>query len=345
MVAFAGWEMPQQYSTVKAEQHAVRTAAGVFDVSHMGRFEARGEGSEAFLQGLVTNDLSRLKAGAAQYNLLCREDGGVLDDLIVYRRPHSWLLVVNAANREKDLAWFRRHAPEAVEVVDRSEETCLLAAQGPAAARLLPAQGVDLDSLPPFGIASGRIAGAEVLLSRTGYTGEDGFELFVPASDATRVWDRLLEAGFLPCGLACRDVCRLEAGLRLYGSDMDEQTNPYEAGLGWTVKLQKGEFSGRRALEAARAAGPRRVLVGLECSGRLIPRPHAEIHLGGRRVGVVTSGTYSFWLERGIGFASVEVEARTVATVSIDTRDGQGEAKLVPLPFYRGSFGRAAVTT
>jgi aminomethyltransferase len=346
MVDFAGWELPQQYSSVKAEQLAVRTGAGLFDVSHMGRFEVRGAAGGSLLQGLVTGDLSSLTEWSAQYTLLCREDGGVLDDLIVYREPRRWRLVVNAATREKDLDWLRRHATGEVEIVDRSEETCLLAAQGPRAAELLPAEGVNLAAVPGFGTASGAVAGVEVLLSRTGYTGEDGFELQVPAGSAAAVWDALLEAGFQPCGLACRDVCRLEAGLRLYGSDMDEQTTPYEAGLGWTVKLEKGQFPGRDALAAAKQAGRRRLLVGVRGGARVIPRHGAEVRREGRRVGAVTSGTYSFWLEGGIGFASVE--AGTVAAgaeVAVETRDGAGPAEVVPLPFYRGSVRRAAVTT
>src|SRR5439155_19147385 len=180
------------------------------------------------------------------------------------------------------------HAPSGVQVLDRSDETCLLALQGPRAEGLLPVDDLDKSAIPYFGTATGRIAGAQALVSRTGYTGEDGFELFVSADHAARVWDRLLEAGAVPCGLACRDVCRLEAGLRLYGSDMDEDTNPYEVGLGWTVKLQKGEFVGRSSLETVRSAGPRRMVVGLECAGRAIPRQHAEVHHDGRLVGTVT---------------------------------------------------------
>jgi aminomethyltransferase len=358
MVDFAGWEMPQLYTSVKAEQHAVRTRAGVFDVSHMGRFEVRGTGAGEFLQGLVTNDLSKLEPDRAQYNLLCREDGGMVDDLVVYRAAlpsrtsspsggEAWTLVVNAANREKDLGWLREHAPAAgVEVLDRSEETCLVATQGPRAEQLLPSDGLDNSAIPYFGIGRGRVAGVEALISRTGYTGEDGFELFVSSERATRLWDGLLEAGAEACGLACRDVCRLEAGLRLYGSDMDEHTNPYEAGLGWTVKLHKGQFVGRSALEAIRAAGPGRAVVGVECPGRAIPRHHAEVRQAGRSIGAVTSGTYSFWLEKGIGFALIEAGTVTEGSqVTLALRGGEAPAVVVPLPFYRGSVGRPAVKT
>jgi aminomethyltransferase len=344
IVDFAGWEMPQQYHSVKDEQEAVRTAAGLFDVSHMGRFEIRGAAAGEFLQRVVTNDVGRLAPNRAQYNLLCRPDGGIIDDLVVYRSERAWLVVVNAANREKDLSWLREHAPASVEVVDRSDEVGLLALQGPEAARLLPARDVDLSALRYFGIAEGTLAGARSLISRTGYTGEDGFELFVPAARLGTVWDELLEAGVRPCGLAARDVCRLEAGLRLYGSDMDETTNPYEAGLGWTVKPSKGDFVGREALQRIAETGPRRELVGLGCADRGIPRHGASVSLRGRVIGEVTSGTYSFWLGRGIAMALVEAATAPAGSqVEIATRSGEAAAEVVPLPFYRGSARRAAV--
>jgi aminomethyltransferase len=344
MVDFAGWEMPQQYRSVKDEQDAVRTTAGVFDVSHMGRFEVRGAAAGEFLQGVVTNDVGRLAPNRAQYNLLCRPDGGILDDLVVYRSERAWLVVVNAANRDKDLSWLRERAPAGVEVADRSDEVGLLALQGPEAERLLPAEDVDLSALRYFGVAEGTVAGATSLISRTGYTGEDGFELFVPEARLGAVWDALLEAGVRPCGLAARDVCRLEAGLRLYGSDMDETTNPYEAGLGWTVKPAKGDFVGRDALLRIAEAGPRRELVGLGCADRGIPRHGAAVSLGDRVIGEVTSGTYSFWLGRGIAMAFVEAgTAPAGSQVGIATRSGEAAAEVVPLPFYRGSARRAAV--
>jgi aminomethyltransferase len=343
MVDFAGWEMPQQYSSVKEEQEAVRTGAGVFDVSHMGRYEVRGAAAGDFLQSVVTNDVGRLGPNRAQYNLLCRPDGGIVDDLVVYRSEPTWLVVVNAGNRDKDLAWLRERAPAGVEVVDRSDEFGLLALQGPEAARVLPAGDVDLAALRYFGVAEGTLAGARSLISRTGYTGEDGFELFVPVTRLTAVWEQLLGAGVRPCGLAARDVCRLEAGLRLYGSDMDETTNPYEAGLGWTVKLAKGDFVGREALQRIEKVGPRRELVGLGCADRGIPRHGAAVSVGGREIGTVTSGTYSFWLRRGIAMAFVEAAAAPAGSqVEVATRSGAAAAEVVPLPFYRGSARRAA---
>ena len=344
IVDFAGWEMPQQYSSVKEEQEAVRTGAGLFDVSHMGRYEVRGDGAGAFLQGVVTNDVGRVEPHRAQYTLLCRPDGGIVDDLVVYRGEDSWLVVVNAGNREKDLAWLRERTPAGVDVVDRSDELALLALQGPGAARLLPAEGIDISALGYFGTAEGFIAGAPSLISRTGYTGEDGFELFVATARAGTVWTALVEAGARPCGLAARDVCRLEAGLRLYGSDMDEETNPYEAGLGWTVKLAKGDFVGREALRRIKEVGAHRELVGLGCADRTIPRHGAAVSLGNRTIGEVTSGTYSFWLSRGIAMASVEARAVPVGgQVGVATRSGEAVAEVVPLPFYRGSARRTAV--
>jgi aminomethyltransferase len=352
MVDFAGWEMPQQYSSVREEHAAVRGAAGLFDVSHMGRVAFRGPGAAGFLQRLVTNDVGNLAPGHAQYNLLCNEQGGILDDLVVYRLPDgSWSAVVNASNREPDVAWMQAQAGADAEVVDRSQETALLALQGPRAeavlARLAP--GADLSAVPYFGVTEGRLADVEgVGISRTGYTGEDGFELFVPAAQVGGLWDAILEAGadqgVLPAGLAARDVCRLEAGLRLYGNDMDEHTNPYQAGLGWTVKLDKGEFSGRTALARFREAGPDRVLVGIRCVERTIPRHGARVRRAGEDIGEVTSGTHSFFLGAGIGMASVAAGRAPVGTgVEIESRGAMGSAEVVKLPFYRGSV-RTAVT-
>lgn len=339
LVDFAGWEMPQHYTSVREEQYAVRTAAGLFDVSHMGRFELTGEAAGSFLQGVVSNDLSRVGAGQAQYNLLCNEAGGVVDDLVVYRRgDQTWTVVVNASNCAKDLAWLEARMPAGVQIRDVSQEIGLLALQGPGAQGLLPAAGTDLDAIPYFGMAEGSVAGVPALISRTGYTGEDGFELFVATPDLPTVWDSLLEAGAVPCGLAARDVCRLEAGLRLYGTDMDETTNPYDAGLGWTVKLDKGAFVGRDALAAVREAGPSRGLVGLRGVGRLIPRHGAAVSRDGAQLGAVTGGTHSFWLNAGIGMAMLaRGAAKPGQSVEVESRAGSGEATVERLPFYRGS--------
>jgi len=343
LVDFAGWEMPQQYGSVKDEHMAVRTAAGLFDVSHMGRYEIRGPGAGEYLQRMLTNDLGRLAPDQAQYSLLCTPEGGIVDDLVAYRRgTDEWWVVVNAANREKDLAWLEQNAPAGIEIVDRSDEVSLLALQGPRAAELAPMQAVDLTAVPSFGIGRGQVAGVPFVISRTGYTGEDGFELFAPSHQVASLWEALVEAGAEPCGLAARDVCRLEAGLRLYGSDMDEDTNPYEAGLGWTVKLQKGEFIGRPALQRIKADGVRRQLIGLNGAGRTIPRHGSAVSVDGPVVGAVTSGTYSFWLQRGIAMAMIEAGAAPVGTtVEVQARTGSGQAEVVTMPFYRGSAHRA----
>ena len=343
MVDFGGWDLPQQYSSIRAEHTAVRKVAGVFDLSHMGRLDVSGRGAFEFLQRLLTNDVSQVEPGRAQYTLLCREDGGILDDLVIYRRgPDDFLVVVNASNRDKDVAWMRGHLPPGVNLDDRTHDVALIALQGPAAAGLLPAGGIDLDAVPYFGFGHGEIDGVETLISRTGYTGEDGFELFVPAEHAVAVWRAVLaagsEAGVLPCGLGARDACRLEAGLRLYGNDMDESTNPYDAGLGWTVKLAKGNFVGAEALARIKASGPRRRMVGLRTTDRNIPRHDNAVLREGRPIGRVTSGTWSFFLDQGVAMASLETgQGEPGEMVEFDVRGRAGAAEIVGLPIYRGS--------
>jgi aminomethyltransferase len=340
MVDFAGWDMPQHYTSVREEQQAVRQRAGLFDVSHMGRITVAGERAGDFLQRMVTNDVSAVAQGRAQYGLICNEQGGILDDLIVYHGETAWTVVWNAGNREKDLAWMVDHVDRDVRIADHSDDVALLALQGPAAEALLaPLVAADLTGMPYFGYAQAAVAGVEWgFVARTGYTGEDGFELFVRASDAAAVWDALLGAGAQPCGLATRDVCRLEAGLRLYGTDMDESTNPYEAGLGWTVKLDKGDFVGRDALARIREAGPTRKLAGLRGRDRLIPRHGAQVRRQDGPVGAVTGGTHSFWLGAGIGMAMVTpLAAQPGQVLEVETRGGFGEATVERLPFYRGS--------
>ncbi len=240
MVDFGGWEMPQQYTSIRDEHFAVRKGAGLFVVSHMGRFRITGPSTTEFIQELVTNDVSSLAVGQAQYNLMCNESGGVVAALVVYTSEDGFRAVVNASNREKDLEWMRAHAPADVTIDDRTFELALIAFQGPEAERLLPAGG--LDAIPYFGFRRGEVAGVSAVISRTGYTGEDGFEIMVKNEVVGQVWDAILEngkaAGVLPAGLGARDAARLEAALRLWGNDMDESVNAYEAGLGWTVKLE-----------------------------------------------------------------------------------------------------------
>jgi aminomethyltransferase len=345
MVDFGGWELPQQYTSIRDEHFAVRKAAGLFDVSHMGRFRVTGNDSFDFLQGLVTNDLGRISEGHAQYNLLCNDEGGIVDDLVVYWGEEGFFVVVNASNRERDLEWMRQHAPPGVEIEDRTLELSLIAFQGPKAQQLLPASG--LADVPYFGFRVGEVAGTKAMISRTGYTGEDGFEVFVSAERVGQVWDAILEggreAGVLPAGLGARDATRLEAALRLYGNDMDETVNPYEAGLGWTVKLDKGEFVGRSALAKVREEGPRRNLIGLKTEPGSIPRHGAAVISDGRRAGVVTSGTHSFFLGHPIALAMVEVPSFRVGDkVAVEVRGREAPAEVVKLPFYRGTARSAA---
>lgn len=339
MVEFGGWDMPLQYSSIRDEALAVRNVAGVFDVTHMGRYELRGAGAEASLQRLLTNEVAALEPGHAVYSVMCREAGGVVDDVIAYKHsPERLTIVVNAGNRAKDWEWIESHLEPGVELRDLSDDLALIAFQGPQATALLPAKGHE--DVPAFGILEDvEVAGTRAhLIARTGYTGEDGWELMVPAADAQSVFRRLLatDAAVRPCGLGARDVCRLEAGLRLYGNDMDEGTNPYEAGLGWTVKLDKGDFVGREALVEVKAAGPSHVTVGLRGAGRTIPRHGAEVLAGGDSLGTVTSGTWSFFLEQGIGMARLRAGSATAGdSVQVAGHSGPAPAEVVRLPFYR----------
>lgn len=348
MVDFGGWELPQQYTSIRDEHLAVRQVAGLFDISHMGRLEVAGEGAEGYLQGLLTNNIAAVKPGHAIYALMCKPDGGVIDDLVVYReRPDRFLVVVNASNRQKDIAWMRKHMPGSAELADRTLSLSLIAYQGPRAHELLPERSSKTDGIPYFGFSAGEVAGVSALISRTGYTGEDGFELFIASEQVGAVWDAILAAGkgegALPAGLGARDATRLEAALRLYGNDMDETVNPYEAGLGWTVKLDKGDFIGREALVKVKEEGPRRNLIGLKTEPGSIPRHGAAVIVDGRRVGTVTSGTHSFFLGYPIALAMIEVPSLRVGDkVSIEVRGREAPAEVTKLPFYRGS-ARSAI--
>ena len=343
MVDFGGWELPQQYTSIRDEHLAVRKVAGLFDISHMGRLVVEGAGAEAYLQHLMTNDLAPVRPGHAIYTLMCKEDGGVIDDLVIYRETEDrFLVVVNAANREKDTAWMRKHLGNDVTMEDRTLELSLIAFQGPRAPELLPSGSSDTEDIPYFGFRPGKVAGVAGLISRTGYTGEDGFELFIDSSHVAKVWDAILaegkSAGVLPAGLGARDATRLEAALRLYGNDMDETANPYEAGLGWTVKLGKGDFIGREALASVKQEGPKRTLIGFKTEPGNIPRHGAAVSHSGRRVGVVTSGTHSFFLGHPIALAMVEVPSFPVGEkVAVEVRGREAPADVVKLPFYRGS--------
>jgi aminomethyltransferase len=340
IVEFAGWDMPVQYAGILEEHAAVRTAVGLFDVSHMGEVVFRGPKALSALQGAFTNDLAGVADGQAQYGCLCREDGGIVDDVVVYRRAADDLLVcVNAANRQKDFDWLAAHAAGA-EVRNESDEWAQLALQGPKAAALLQRHcDVNLSQVRTYRFASGQVLGRGCLVARTGYTGEDGFELFCRPADATALWDGLLEQGrpegIQPCGLGCRDSLRLEMAYRLYGSDMDDGTTPLEAGLAWVVKLDKGEFVGRDALRRQKEAGLSRKLVGFQLTGAGIARHGYPVVQDGRAIGVVTSGTRSPSLGTSIGLAYVPPAlAAEGSTFAVDIRGRPVAAKVVKTPFY-----------
>ena len=336
LVDFSGWEMPVQYEGIKAEHQAVRNRVGLFDVSHMGEAVFRGPDAEAAVQRLVTRDVSRLEEGQAGYSVVCYEDGGTVDDVIVYRRPEDFIIVVNAANREKDLEHFRSNTESLdVDLADESDDWALLALQGPEAADLLQnLTDADLSNLKPFRFTEGEISGAGTIISRTGYTGEDGFEIFVRPDDARRVWRELIEAGAAPAGLGARDTLRLEAGMCLYGQELDPETTPLEANIGFAVHLDKEqEFIGQEALKREKEEGLRKKLVGFEVEGRGIARHDHPVRVEDETVGHVTSGTLSPTLGKAIGLALVSpgVEDRFEVVI----RDRPVEAHTVELPFYK----------
>lgn len=344
-VPYAGWRMPVQYRGVTDEHHAVRRAVGLFDVSHMGRLELHGAQAASVVDGAITNDFGRLALGQALYTCCCNAQGGILDDLIVYRLAADRVLVVcNASNRAKISEHFAGLARGRAELVDRSDDTCLVAVQGPRALELLVLLGASpaiASELPSFHVRELTLAGAGCLVARTGYTGEDGVEIVCAAEDAVALWRRLLESGralgVQPIGLAARDTLRLEARLALYGNEIDETTHPLEAGLGWTVKLGKSEFIGREALLRLQAAGLSRQLVGFEMVGRGIARHgYAISSPAGAPLGHCTSGAPSPTLGKNIGLGYVQLGHGEVGTpLSIDCRGRATEARVVKTPFYR----------
>jgi aminomethyltransferase len=337
LVPFAGWEMPVQYSGVIAEVHAVRTAAGLFDVSHMGQVQVTGDGAHAFLQAVLSNDLDRISDGEAQYTLLTNERGGIVDDLIAYRRPLGYLLVVNAGNRDIDVAHLNERVPAGVTLVDDSDAHGMLALQGPEALALLAplCEGIDPLSSAPFTFAEARVAGVPCTVARTGYTGEPGVELICPATGVGELWDALIEAGAVPCGLGARDALRLEVCYPLHGNDITQETNAIEAGLGW-VCAQKA-FTGSDVLAQTRADGPTRRLVALRMDEeRAVPRPECPILDGeGAAVGVVTSGTFSPTLQRGVGLGYVPSALAPPDTpIAVDVRGRTRAAHTARKPLY-----------
>ena len=345
MVPFGGWDMPVEYSGITAEHMAVRTAAGLFDVSHMGEVEIAGKGALEAVQHITSNDASKLQVGQIQYSGLTTPEGTFVDDLLVYRfGPSHYLLVINAGNIDKDYAWIAARAKEAVPdiaTVNSSDRYALIAIQGPKAQEILQAlTAIDLAAIKYYWFAHGEIAGVRGTVSRTGYTGEDGFEVMVPPAMAVRVWDALLQAGkphgLIPAGLGARDTLRLEAAMRLYGNDIDEHSTVMEADLGWIVGWNKTEFLGRDVLHAQRAGGTKKIMVGLEVTDRAIARHgHAVFH-NGEAVGVVTSGTQTPFLKKAIALAYVPPALKAPGTeLEIDIRGRKAKAVVVPLPFYK----------
>ena len=339
MVPFGGWEMPVQYTGIIDEHRAVRAAVGCFDVSHMGEFEVEGPDAVAALQRLTTNDVGALEIGQVQYSLLCYPDGGIVDDLTLYRlAADRFMLTVNASNIDKDWRWVTEHASGA-RWRNVSDSTGLIAVQGPKAEALVARLAeTDVARIAYYHFAEGRLAGTRTLISRTGYTGEDGFELYVPAAEAARVWTALLDAGrgngAVPIGLGARDTLRLEMRYALYGNDIDATTNPLEAGLGWIVKPAKGDFIGRAAIETVRAAGPSRKLVGLEMADRAVARHGYRVMKDGADTGVVTSGSYGPSVERSIALAYVASAHAPIGTdIGVDIRGQLKPGRVVKTPF------------
>jgi len=347
IVDFAGWALPVQYSGIIKEHEAVRSTAGLFDVSHMGEIAVKGEGALNFLQQLVTGDVEKLKDKQVLYSVMCDDDGGIVDDLLIYRRSTTdFLLVVNAANTDKDFAWMKSHAPADLIIEDLSMHYAQLALQGPQAQLVLQKlTDFPLDKIPFFYFEPQiRVANRMALVSRTGYTGEDGFEIYAAAEDAPALWDAILDAGqafgLVPVGLGARDTLRFEAGLPLYGHEIDRTISPLEANLGSFVKLKKGiPCRGSAALRAQKEAGVPRELIGLAMLDRGIPRHGCEVMQGEQVIGHITSGTYSPTLKENMGLALVSRGAVNMdEELTVLVRGKLLQARRVPLPFYQKKY-------
>jgi len=347
MIDFGGWDMPVQYPAGTIEEHLrTRTHAGLFDVSHMGEVDVSGADAIAFVNRITSNDVTKLVDGQAQYTTLTTPQGTVIDDLLVYRfAADHLLLVVNASTTDKDREWIKsHHAGESVELNNVSADYCQLALQGPDAQSILQKlTNQPLDEIKYYHFKLGTVDGVEAIVSRTGYTGEDGFEVYAAAGRAEQLWNKILDAGnsgsengVLPCGLAARNTLRLESGLALYGHEIDETTTLLEANLGWICKLDKGDFIGREALARQKEEGLKRKLVGFEVTDRGIARDDQEIVVNGERVGKVTSGSPAPFLKKNIGFAYVPVEYASVGQeIQIDVRGGLVGAQIIKTPFYK----------
>lgn len=342
LIPFGGWEMPVEYSGIAKEHTAVRTTAGLFDVSHMGEFEIRGPQALDLLQSVTSNDASKLADGQAQYSALPYPEGTVVDDLLIYRHnAQHFLVVVNAGNIAKDFEWITSHNRFSATVENISDRLSLLAVQGPKALQILQRlTSVPLESIAYYHFVRGRVFEVDTIISRTGYTGEDGFEIYFSPEHSERIWNALLQSGsgdgLVPAGLGARNTLRLEAKMLLYGNDMDETTTLLEAGLGWIVKLDKGPFVGREALQEQKRQGVQRKLVGFEMLGRDIAREHYPALIDGREVGHVTSGSPSITLKKNIGLVYLPSSSSEVGTkFQVSVRGRMCDAQVVQTPFYK----------
>ncbi len=340
MIDFGGWEMPVQYSGIISEHRAVRNQCGIFDVSHMGEIIIRGEKATSFVQKLIANNAARLQTGGILYTPMCYPDGGIVDDILVYRTgDKDYLLVVNAANTDKDWQWIQKNRIKGVETINVSDDYAQLALQGPASRDILQQlTEINLADLVYYNFKEGKVAGTKALLSRTGYTGELGYEIYLSPEDAVNLWESLFSTGedygLVPAGLGARDTLRLEKKYCLYGNDINEETNPLEAGLGWTVDLTKEDFFGKERLLKIREEGLTRILAGFKVTGRGIPRHGYKITAAGKEVGEVTSGSFSPTLEENIGLGYIKKElAEPNQKLSILIRGREIDAEVVKTPF------------
>jgi aminomethyltransferase len=338
MVPFGGWDMPVQYAGIAPEHRAVRSAAGLFDVSHMARVNFAGPDALALLEHVFTNSVATMKDGQVRYGLVCNDDGGILDDVLVYRWPYGFAAVVNASNREKILAWLERHAAgRNVQVSDRTLETTMIAIQGPRAVELVTGTFADdVTGLKYYFAQPTRYKDKPCVVSRTGYTGEDGFEAIVANELGVALWEEWIAKGAAPCGLGARDTLRLEAAMPLYGHELTETTDPIHAGLAWAVKLEKGDFVGRDALRRSAADATKSVRVGLEIEGNRAAREGCSIVAGASAIGTVTSGSLCPWLDKSLAMGYVDPRFAVPGTrVAAEVRGATLDASVVPLPFYK----------
>ncbi|MFH1519302.1 MAG: glycine cleavage system aminomethyltransferase GcvT [Candidatus Omnitrophota bacterium] len=340
IIDFAGWALPLEYKSMLVEAKTVRKACGIFDASHMGEITIKGRGALPFLQKLISNDISTINAGQMQYNLFLNQDGGIIDDLMVYHQGESFLCVVNASNKDKVLKWLKQNTQPEVEIIDKSSQLALISVQGPCSVKVVEGVlGRGEAELEYLSFIEKEAGGQAVLVSRSGYTGEDGFEIYLPWEEASQWWDKFMDQGqkfgLSPCGLGSRDILRIEAGYPLYGHELDEITNPYEASIGWAVKLNK-DFIAKERLLKVKNQGLKRRRIGFIMQERAVPRQGYSLYSEGKVIGAVSSGTYSPNINKFIGMAYVEnVYARVGGEISLAVRNKLYKAKIAKLPFTK----------